>query len=239
MKDATTDELMIHCLSREVRDGEISATGTLSPLPAAACYLARLSHAPSARLLIFHSPDWPFPGELEGLFDLAQQGRLGLFFLSGAQIDRRANINLIAIGDYDRPRVRLPGGAGSAMLYLESGRSCLFVRHQSARSLVEKVDFVTAPGGGPTEDRRGGPCRLVTDLAVFDYTPDKGLVPASIHPGIAPGDLQDATGWDMGDIFSLSVTRGPDPETLALIRGPVRDLLTPVYPAFAAKLGAG
>lgn len=239
-KSYTTQELMITCLSRQVADHKITATGTLSPIPAAACYLAKLSHAPRAELLIFHAPDWPFESELEELFNITRQGRLDLFFLSGAQIDRTANLNLVAIGDYEKPKVRLPGGAGAAMLYLQAGRSALFLARQNTKSLVEKVDFITAPGGSPGEanglDRPGGPVGLVTDLAVFDYLPGQGLVPASIHPGTEPGQLQAATGWDLGNLDHLPQTEPPDEDILALIRGPVKEKLKAVYPAFADHL---
>ena len=42
------------------------------------------------------------------LFDLAGQGRIDAFFPSGGQIDGTANVNLVAIGDYARPKVRFP-----------------------------------------------------------------------------------------------------------------------------------
>ncbi len=240
MSQLSPEELMIYLLAQEVRDDEFSATGTLSPIPAAACYLAKETHAPKAKLLIFHSPEWPFECELEELFDLAQQGRLGLFFLSGAQIDRRANINLIAIGDYERPKVRLPGGAGSAMLYLYARRSALFMRRQSARSLVEKVDFITAPGGSPDSaegvERIGGPTRLVTDVAVFDYVPDQGLVLASIHPWATADEVRHKTGFELPEADGVPTTETPDAETLGLIRGKVKERLAKAYPAFAAKM---
>ncbi|MBW1713518.1 MAG: CoA synthetase, partial [Deltaproteobacteria bacterium] len=182
MSQVSPAEMMIHVLSQEVRDNEISAVGTFSPIPAAACYLAQLSHAPRARLAILDAPDWPFEGELEELFNLMNRGRVGLFFLSGAQIDRQANTNLVSLGEHDKPKLRLPGGAGSALVYIQTARVALFLMQQSARNLVEKVDFVTGPGGPPGPDRPGGPTRLVTDLAVFDYEPPRGLVLASVHP---------------------------------------------------------
>ena len=242
-------EVMIQALAREVREGEFSFTGTLSPIPAAACYLAQLTHAPKARLLIFHSPEWPFGSELEDLFNLAQRGELGLVFLSGAQIDRRGNTNLVALGPYDQPKVRLPGGAGSAMLSLYARRTALFLQGQTARSLVEKVDFVTAPGGAAGEPmaysgtgashplpRPGGTCRLVTDRAVFGFDPEQGLVLESIHPGGSLKEVQAKTGFKLTVSETLTTTPAPDKETLALIHGPVRERLERVYPRFAREL---
>lgn len=246
MNQASPVEMMIYLLAREVRNGELTAIGTLSPIPAAAAYLAQMTHAPKARLLVLDSPEWPFDSELEELFNLTQRGRLGLFFLSGAQIDRQANVNLVAIGPYSRPKVRLAGGAGAVMVYLYARRVALFLRRQSARSLVERVDFVAAPGGSPGEAlvyakasggppalRPGGPCRLISDLAVFDYQPGQGLVLASIHPGIELAQVQASTGFPLTISEPLAVSAVPDEETLELIRGPVKERLAKTYPVFA------
>jgi hypothetical protein len=43
------EETMIAALAREVRKGDWAACGTLSPMPAAALWLARLTHAPQAQ----------------------------------------------------------------------------------------------------------------------------------------------------------------------------------------------
>ncbi len=236
MSQVSAAEMMIHLLAQEVRDHEFTFTGTLSAIPAAACYLAKLTHAPEARLLIFHSPEWPFESELDEFFGFAQQGRLDLLFLSGGQIDRLGSTNLVAIGPHQRPKVRLPGGAGSAMLCLYAKRTVLFLTQHSARSLVERVDFVTGPGGTPGPDRLGGPTRLVTDAAVFDYGPQDGLSLASIHPGLSFEDLQARTGFDLGPPRPTPTTPAPDERILDLIHGPVKDMVAGPYPRFAKTL---
>ena len=55
-----------------------------------------------------------------------------LFFLSGARIDGQGNINLMAVGAYDQPKVRLPGGAGSAILAYVVERVVLFKTEHAA-----------------------------------------------------------------------------------------------------------
>ena len=42
-----------------------------------------------------------------------QRGRIDVGFLGAAQIDRFGNLNSTVIGDYQRPRVRLPGAGGA------------------------------------------------------------------------------------------------------------------------------
>ena len=97
-------ELLAVLLSREVRDGETSACGALSMIPAAALLLARVHHAPSAEVIILGSPAFfPFPTSRQFHY-LAQRGDLDLFFVSGVQIDQQANYNLHQIGgERDRP----------------------------------------------------------------------------------------------------------------------------------------
>ena len=136
------EETMIGALARQVADGDWAACGTLSPMPAAALWLARLTHAPRSQVFVAGSPDWPFTGEWQGFFDMAQTGRLNVFFLSGAQIDGQGNINMMAIGPYERPKVRLPGGAGSAILAYVVERVVLFKTDHTPRGLVSQVDEI-------------------------------------------------------------------------------------------------
>jgi len=79
------EEAMIGALARQVKDGDWAAGGTLSPMPAAALWLAQLTHVPRAEVFVAGSPDWLFEGEWQGFFDLARAGRLNRFYLSGAR----------------------------------------------------------------------------------------------------------------------------------------------------------
>ena len=65
---------------------------------------------------------------LTDLFDLAARGRLDAAFLSGVQIDGRGRTNMSAIGDFASPKVRLPGGAGSAAIMPRARRTIIW-RH--------------------------------------------------------------------------------------------------------------
>ncbi|MBI4644248.1 MAG: CoA synthetase [Deltaproteobacteria bacterium] len=193
------EEVMIGALARQVRNGDWAACGTLSAMPAAALWLAKLTHAPNAEVFVAGSRDWPFEGEWQGFFDLAQTGRLNVFFLSGAQIDGRGNINLMAVGDYQRPQVRLPGGAGSAILAYAVERVVLFKTAHEPRGLVPKVDVVTAPGYTPQLSPRQRPGRvtcLVTPKCIFGFTPPDPPVLESLHPGVTQEEVRQLTGFE-------------------------------------------
>ncbi|MGB8843540.1 MAG: CoA-transferase, partial [Aliidongia sp.] len=172
------------------------------------------------------------------LFDCAGQGRLDVFFLSGAQIDGHGNVNLVALGDYAQPSVRFPGSFGSAYLYFVVPRVILFRLEHSRRSLVEQVDFISAPGTSPPGVYRpGGPVALVTGLCRFDFDRARGgFTLATIHPGHGLEEVRDRTGFDFAVAPNLRQTALPDPETLALIRNPVARDLAEVYPSFANEI---
>src|SRR5581483_11226583 len=103
------EELMAVAIARGVRDGDRVGVGVNSPVPASAVLLTRMTHAPSAVLRLPGSDAGEaFLGSKE-FFDMAQRGRIDLFFHSGVQIDRRGNLNLHLLGDHDRPRRRFAG----------------------------------------------------------------------------------------------------------------------------------
>src|SRR5689334_2693656 len=170
MMKYTDAEMLVVMLSREVRDGEISACGALSQIPAAGLLLAQALHAPNAELIILNSVFNPFRTSKQFHF-LAQRGELGLFFVSGVQIDRHGNYNLHQLGpDLDRPQMRFPGGYGGGLIYYAARRTIVFRTEHTQRSLVEKVDFISAAGHTPPDVlRHGHPTKVVTPKAIFRF----------------------------------------------------------------------
>ncbi len=190
---------------------------------------------------ILGSPDhFQFSDGGRELFDAAGQGRIDVFFLSGGQIDGAANVNLVGTGAYPALETRFPGSFGSAYLYFVVPHIILFREEHSPRTLVKQVDFISAPGTSPPEIHRpGGPAALVTGRAIFTFNKAAGrFALESVHPGETLASVQDATGFDFAAPEYPPVTPPPDPETLALLRGPVSATLAATYPAFAAELRA-
>ena len=108
------------------------------------------------------------------IFDIAGQGRMDAFFLSGAQIDGKANVNLVAVGDYNQPKARFPGSFGSGYLYFVVPRVILFRLEHTPRTLVKEVDFISAPGFSDDDVYRpGGPYKLITDRCLFHVNKQK------------------------------------------------------------------
>jgi glutaconate CoA-transferase subunit B len=237
----TTEELMAAVIAREVRDGETVAVGTLAPVPATGVLLARATHAPRARVIILNHPDyWPFRNGSKEFYDFAQRGGFDLFFLSGGQIDRQGNLNLIGVGDPARPAVRFPGGAGAAMLYYLPRRVVVFRTDHSPRVFVERVDVVASPGSTePAVVRPGGPWKVVTPLCVFRFDRARAaLLVESIHPGVTREALARRTGFAL-DAEAAVETPAPDADTLRVLRTRVRPDVARVYPRYAEAAFGG
>jgi glutaconate CoA-transferase subunit B len=217
-------ELMAVLMSREVRDGEISACGALSQIPATALLLAKELHAPNAELIILNTVFRPFHTSRQFHF-LAQRGELGLFFASGVQIDAHGNYNLHQLGtDPERPEVRFPGGYGGGMIYYCARRTVVFRTEHTRRSLVERVDYISAAGSSPADVLRlGNPSKLITPKATFRFDKDAARLRLdSIHPSHTMEEIRENTGFDPGVTGPVATTPAPTTEELRVLRGAVR-----------------
>ena len=75
--DYTAAELMTVAIARQLRDGETIAVGSVSPIPAGACLLAKETHAPRARLILLGSrEDFPFNGGMQEFYNFAMRGKI-------------------------------------------------------------------------------------------------------------------------------------------------------------------
>jgi glutaconate CoA-transferase subunit B len=123
--------MMTVAAARRLADGAVCFVGI--GLPSTAANLARATHAPGLTLIYESGAIGARPDRLplsigDGILAETadavvsvpevfnywlQPGRIDVGFLSGAQIDKHANINTTVIGEYDDPAVRLPGSGGA------------------------------------------------------------------------------------------------------------------------------
>jgi glutaconate CoA-transferase subunit B len=235
------EELLADVIASLIGDARHAAIGAASPIPAAAALLARErgNGRPYVSLLGSRRQSFFTDGGRE-LFDCAGQGRIDVFFLSGAQIDGKGDINLVSIGDYAHPKTRFPGSFGSAYLYYVVPKVILFRLEHTRRTLVERVDFISAPGTSPDNVfRPGGPIALVTNRCLFAF--DRGrrrFRLSSVHPGHTLAEVVEHTGFDFDRPENAPTTPAPSPETLRLLRSTVAPQLAEVYPRFVAEVFA-
>ncbi|MBN1834189.1 MAG: hypothetical protein JW896_18980 [Deltaproteobacteria bacterium] len=228
-------ETMIVIMSRLVKDNDVAATGTLSPIPAAALLLARNMHAPNLTCLLYGDPEMRLTEGLHEAFGFMQRGLLDLFFLSGIQIDRHGNINLSIVGDYEKPKVRLPGGAGTNMVSMMAKRIIIFSTVHNSRLFVPEVDFVNARTMDDSIPwRRGTLSNVVTPIALLKSDRQwGGITLEATFPGHSVKEIAENTGFDLGATGREIPEIDPVGEDeLNLLRTDVQSKLREIYPLF-------
>ncbi len=238
--DYSLDELMIATMAKnltgEVLVSSVTAFGALAAL------VAQKTHAPE--LAVLATPEsgmevTPLPTLTLGQFLTDVQRGIPLtmeeifdaifcdlfrIWINPAQIDQFGNVNISAIGPWEKPKVALVGSRGIPEDTSHLSQIFYYVLHHNPRSVVAKVDFRSGVGNGPERDQYlgpwGAPTLLVTDLGVFNFTgPQGSMAVQSLHPGITLDDVQAKTGFVLempeGDI---AVTPQPTLEELDIIR---------------------
>lgn len=241
-KNYSSAELLTINAARLLRDGDVVFVGV--GLPNLACNLARRTHAPHllmiyeagvigaqpARLPLSIGDPTLVSGALSvcSMYDIftfyLQRGNVDVGFLGGAQIDRFGNINATVIGEYNHPKVRLPGSGGSMEIAAWANRCYIITPHQKRR-FPEKVDFRTSAGflSGRSQReaarlRGAGPLAVVTNLGIMEPDEEGELVLTALHPGVTQEEAKSNTGWDLKIVPDLLVTKPPTSKELRILR---------------------
>ncbi|AOY59060.1 MULTISPECIES: CoA-transferase subunit beta [Desulfococcus] len=224
----TPREMMTIMAAREIGDGDIVFCGTgISMLAAVA---AKKINAPNS-VIFFETgavdariAELPLAvsdprimygaaahGNLLDAFAFMQNRFTGdriIAILGAAQIDPFGNLNTTCIGPYDRPVIRFSGSGGGCDVASFVPRCIAFMQHEK-RKFVERIDYLTSPGGldgGRSREkaglRPGGIGVVITNKAVMRIDPEtRRLYLDRYYPGIAPREIQDSTG------FAVDVSR--------------------------------
>jgi acyl CoA:acetate/3-ketoacid CoA transferase beta subunit len=235
--DYSIDELICVCIARQVMDGEVLAQGINTPLVMAGFILAQCTHAPNVRfasaigqslcrewapLGVGRIEDWWLGkaqmhfGFVEGAADVLPSYNPKEFFRP-AQVDAVGNFNNVAIGDYARPRLRLPGTGGIPDVTTYSEHVYLYVPRHSRVTFVERVDYVSGLGHTPERTHGRGPNALISDLGVFDWANGRMRL-VSLHPGVSLDTVRKKTGFPLEIAPDLGETLPPTPDEVRLLR---------------------
>ena len=251
----TVDELMTVAIARDLQNDEMAFIGlgtggralqVAVGIPFSACNLARMTHAPRFNILfetmMNPKPDvmpenfiesdaavlnWPCDAHLtpSEVFNLFRRGKVTIGFVSGAQIDQYGNLNIVAIGDYHRPKARLVG----ALLQTEHmafGKRNIIPVDLSRRTFVPKVDFRSGFGHGEGSGSReryllpgGGPKLVVTNMAVFDFEEQSRRMRIhSVHPGRTVEEIKANCSFELVVPDYVPCTEPPTREQVDLLR---------------------
>ena len=239
-------EMMVAVAARVLKGARTVFVGV--GLPNIACNLARYTVAPDLELIyesgVYGARPERLPlsigdptlvsgatsvvsmADLFGLY--LQRGLVEVALLGGAQIDRFGNLNTTVIGDYNKPKTRLPGSGGACEIAINAQRTFMIMRLKR-RAFVDKLDFLTSPGhltGGDSRARLGlpggGPELVITDKAILNFdNPEREMQLSQLYPGVTAKDVQAEVGWQLRLATTIGETAAPTAEELHLIRDEV------------------
>jgi acyl CoA:acetate/3-ketoacid CoA transferase beta subunit len=196
--------------------------------------LARLTFAPDILLtdgeaqLLADTPALGATGAVEGwmpfgrVFETLAWGRRHVV-MGANQVDRFGNQNLSAFGPLQQPTRQMFGVRGAPGNSINHATS-YWVGNHSKRVFSETVDVVCGIGYNKIDP--GNPAfrfvnvyRVITNLGVFDFGgPDHTMRALTLHPGISPRDVSEATTFEVHGLDEAGETRVPDSDELHLIR---------------------
>lgn len=216
------DVVAVACAEAFRGDGEIFGSG-MGTMPMLGARLARATFEPDLLVsdgeAFFVAGDLPLGAAdkvIEGwipfrsVFDTLWGGRRHVM-MGASQIDRHGNTNISNIGDWHRPKVQLLGVRGGPGNTINHDVSYWIPKH-TTRVFVERVDMVSGLG---TDRGAAGIPRVVTDLAVLDFTTADGTMRlASVHPGVTVAEVVDATGFELTIPDDVPTSREPSGDEL-------------------------
>jgi glutaconate CoA-transferase subunit B len=253
-KDApyTVKELLVALLARELADGERAIVGYGLVVPRAAVLLAHLLHGPNMKVSVALMRSNLFEETKLDTFELMTDWRVGrvaeyyikldeifegldritdLCFISGIQVDKYGNTNLVGLkGEGKAFKMRGAGCGGSTALAALAKRCCLYMEKHDKRRFVEKCDYISAIGWGTPEmgSREslklpgGGPKLVFTPLCIMDFDPQtKQMRLQSVHPKISIDEVVENTGFDLIIPENVGTTTPPTTEELEVLRSRV------------------
>ncbi|MBC7343946.1 MAG: CoA-transferase subunit beta [Clostridia bacterium] len=248
-KEYSPAEMISVCIAREIRDGDVLGQGISTPMVAIGYMLAKMTHAPRATIsytvgnsfsvsefglsLLYSEKNtigkaiycWDF---CEAVSCIVPMGKITVEFFRPAQIDMFGNTNNVVIGDYNRPKVRLPGAAGIPDATVVWPRVQLYVPRHDPRVFVPELDFRSGLGymEGQNDAERaalgiigGGPEVVITDLCVLGFDKEtRRMEVRTVHPGITLEEVMKSTGFELLVSKEIKETPPPKKEELDLIR---------------------
>ena len=237
-------ELLACVAAGIIEDGRSVFVGT--GFPVLVGMLAQRTHAPGL-LIIFEAggigpriPALPISvgdsrtyykasgaSSLHDVMSAAQAGYVDFCFLGGAAMDCHGNVNTTVIGDWRRPKSRLPGSGGANDIGSFCWRTIYVMRKQSQRTFVNQLDFITTPGylTGPGARERaglplgGGPYRVITQLGVYGFDEaTRRLQLLALHPGVTVAQVQQASEFELLLAPEIAVSPPPTQTQLRILR---------------------
>jgi acyl CoA:acetate/3-ketoacid CoA transferase beta subunit len=246
----TIDELLVCYMARKINDEDFVVQGMGTPLVFSAFLLAKKTHAPNVQFmytvgntisndvgeLTLSKIESSTMGNASRFVSMTQMhveivpSLYPMEFMRPAQIDRFGNTNNVVIGEYHKPKVRLPGSAGIGDVASFNKNIYFYVTNHSHRTLLEQLDFCSSVGYGVREkdlNRMGqltrGPQQIITDKCIFDLSSGEAEL-LYVHPTSSLEEVSENTGFTFSVSGSVAETPAPTEHELFLLREAVDPL---------------
>lgn len=231
---ATRAEICAIACAELFRDAGEIMISPMTNMAAVGARLARLTFSPDILLtdgeaqLLADTPALGKTGPVEGwmpfgrVFETLSWGRRHVV-MGANQVDRCGNQNISAFGPLQQPTRQMFGVRGSPGNTINHATS-YWVGNHSKRVFTETVDIVSGIGYDKVDPdnpafRFVNVFRVVSNLGVFDFGgPEHTMRALSLHPGVAPDDVREATSFDVHGLDEAAETRQPTDDELRLIR---------------------
>ncbi|WP_204801556.1 cholesterol ring-cleaving hydrolase subunit IpdB [Mycobacterium riyadhense] len=233
-KGSTRAEVCAIACAELFRDAGEIMISPMTVMASIGARLARLTFSPDILLtdgeaqLLADTPALGETGAIEGwmpfgrVFETLAWGRRHVV-MGANQVDRHGNQNISAFGPLQQPTRQMFGVRGSPGNTINHATS-YWVGNHSKRVFTETVDIVSGIGydkvapDNPTF-RFVNVYRVVSNLGVFDFDrPDHTMRAVSLHPGVSPDDVREATSFEVHELDEAGETRLPTEDELHLIR---------------------
>lgn len=163
---------------------------------------------------------------MHDVMSAASAGYIDYGFLGAAMVDKYGNINTTVIGDWEKPKVRLPGSGGANDIGSYCAKTIVIMR-QDKNKFVDKVNFITTPGyldGPGAREKAGlpagtGPYRVITQLGVYGFDEEtKRMKLLAIHPGSTVEDVKNNSSMEILIPEKIGTSPKPRNEDLIILK---------------------
>ncbi|GLQ77590.1 hypothetical protein GCM10007881_11060 [Mesorhizobium huakuii] len=251
-KTPSVDEIIAARIAAELDNESFASAGAVSPLANVAYRLAKATHAPDmiiATMSCGHLDIQPSPMILSLIESLDcetavthaggddtystyyQAGAVTHEIVGAAQVDRRGQVNTIALRKPSGGLIRLPGQGGMADVANMHRDYLLYIPRHSVQSLVDEVEIASSARGllTPAEREpmgyRTGQALVFTDLCVFRLDLiSRELIVIETMPGVMRQQIRDATGFAVTFDDDCREVPLPSRDTLAVLRNRIDPL---------------
>ena len=236
-------ELMACVIARELKNNDKVAIGLYGEFMLAAAFLAQKFHAKKLKIrhglnvkrgIELNPAAWSlntdtkadklakYEDKHESILTIINPKKrfCDTFFISGMQIDKFGNTNLIGIkGRSKKMKIRGPGSIGISSIAQFAKKYYIFTLEHSKRRFVEKADYVSSIGYDTRKKYRirNGPRLCITPLCVFDFK--NGIMRLrSITPNSTLEEIKEKTGFKFIIPKKIATTKKPTKQELDFLR---------------------